>query len=65
MAKFKSKRNRSKNASPERERSLFDAVYSKQTKDVKIHAGLMSVFYNQVTSQSKLTALRRKHKRAF
>jgi hypothetical protein len=65
MAKFKSKYNRNKNTSPVRERSLFDSIYSKQTKDVKIHAGLMSVFYNQVTSQSKLTALRRKHKRSF
>ena len=63
--KFKSKYNRNKNASPVRERSLFDAVYSKQNKDVKIHAGLMDVFYSQVTSKAKLASLKRKHKRAF
>ena len=64
MARFKRK-VKTKSASPVRERSLFDAVYSKQNKDVKIHAGLMDVFYSQVTSKSKLNALKRKFKRSF
>lgn len=63
--KFKSKYTRNKNTSPARERSLFDAVYAKQTKDVKIHAGLMDVFYSQVTSKAKLNKLKDTHKRAF
>ena len=63
--KFKSKYNRNKNASLKESVSLFDAVYSKQNKDVKIHAGLMDVLYSQVTSKSKLNALKRKFKRSF
>ena len=65
MAKFKSNKRRKPRESEERCLSLFDAVYSKQTKDVRVHAGLMDVFYSQSTSVKRLNELKRKHKRSF
>ena len=46
-----------------REVSLFDTVYNKQTKGVKVGHGIMQVFYEQVTTVRKLNKLKRKGKK--
>jgi len=44
-----------------REVSLFDTLYSKQTKKAQFNQGLMSTFYNQIISSKHLATKKKRH----